>query len=193
LRIIAGTAKGRKLFPPRDRTIRPTSDRAREAVFNILDKEVVGAKVLDLFAGTGALGLEALSRGARQAVFIDLAKAAVTLIKKNVLLCGFSEQSLIIQRDLRKGLFFLQEFVAGEPFNLIFLDPPYGQGLGLEILNNIGRMQLLAANGQVVVEEETWAALPQRAGGLVLSDHRCYGEAGIWFYTWNKEKNNDCQ
>ena len=111
MRIIAGTAKGRRLFSPgrhkNNLRIRPTSDRARESLFNILGPlPVKGARVLDLFAGTGALGLEALSRGAEQAVLVDNDSGAITLIHKNITICGFSERTSVLRRDLMKGLFF---------------------------------------------------------------------------------------
>lgn len=106
MRIIAGIARGRKLISPGakggENEIRPTSDRAREALFNILGNDVCGARVLDLFAGTGALGLEALSRGADSALFIDKSQSAIGMINKNIQLTGFSDKVTILKRDLSK-------------------------------------------------------------------------------------------
>ncbi|NOQ66626.1 MAG: methyltransferase, partial [Desulfobacterales bacterium] len=110
MRIIGGTARGRRLQTPLNNTvtsaqpIRPTAERAREALFSIIGQEVKGATVLDLFAGTGALGLEALSRSAQQAVFIDNNLHALQLVGKNIELCGFSDRALVLKRDLSKGL-----------------------------------------------------------------------------------------
>ncbi len=113
MRIIAGTAKGRRLFsPPSSKggkgEIRPTSDRAREALFNVLAGHADGAQVLDLCAGTGAMGLEALSRGADHSVFVDNGRTALALIGKNIHACGFDDKSTVLQRDLFKGLSFLE-------------------------------------------------------------------------------------
>src|SRR5210317_1413655 len=117
--------------------IRPTSDRAREALFNIIGEEIRDAVVLDLFAGTGALGLEALSRSARRAVFVDSSSQAVRLINKNIDLCGFSDRTLVLKRDLSKGLYFLEKQLPESEFSIIFVDPPYRKGLGAIMLDEI--------------------------------------------------------
>ncbi|MGV1098799.1 16S rRNA (guanine(966)-N(2))-methyltransferase RsmD [Thiovibrio sp. JS02] len=185
MRIIAGSARGRKLQAPGDRfgkLIRPTSDRAREALFSILGSRVVGAKVLDLFAGTGALGLEALSRGASQAVFVDGHREVVGLIGKNIALCGFSERALVLRRDLRKGLAFLALGLAPAGFDLVFLDPPYGKKLGHELLAALSGGEHLAAEAIVVVEDGAGEQYPDQAGSLCCYDRRRYGEACFWLY-----------
>ena len=128
MRIIGGTARGRRLQTPPKSTvsrtgsqlIRPTADRAREALFNIIGKEVEDAVVLDLFAGTGALGLEALSRGAQSAAFVDKSSQSTDLIKKNIELCGFSDKSFVIKRDLAKSLSFLEKHAPNREFSIIF-------------------------------------------------------------------------
>ncbi|HSH13815.1 MAG TPA: RsmD family RNA methyltransferase, partial [Desulfurivibrionaceae bacterium] len=146
-----------------------------------------GAKVLDLYAGTGALGLEALSRGADLAVFVDLGDGAIALVKKNVELCGLSERSVIIRRDLTRGLSFLQEWSQVGGFDLIFLDPPYRQGLVDSFLLTLNELGLLAKNGLVVGEEGGEVELAESYPGLNLADRRRYGETGIWFYQHNQE------
>lgn len=195
MRIIGGVAKGRKLFAPGSRfkgpVIRPTSDRAREAVFNILGQHVHEAQVLDLFAGTAALGLEALSRGARSAVLIEKHPGAVGLIQKNIDICGFSDKSLLIKKDLSKGLFFLKGLLPKAVFSLVFLDPPYGKGLALKILTELASGLFLKPEAIVVAEESFDAELPAKLGCLLLFDKRCYGEAGFWFYKHHIAHDNE--
>lgn len=185
MRIISGSARGRKLLAPGQRfgdSVRPTSDRAREAIFNILAAKVMGARVLDLFAGTGALGLEALSRGALSAFFVDGQRSVLELIKKNVALCGFAERATVVQKDLAKGLAFLTTQPPGGGFDLVFLDPPYGGNLALRLLGSLAGGNFLAAKGIVVLEDAAGAEYPPTVGPLGCFDQRRYGEAGFWLY-----------
>ncbi|MFC1512845.1 16S rRNA (guanine(966)-N(2))-methyltransferase RsmD [Thermodesulfobacteriota bacterium] len=184
MRIIAGTAKGRRLYTPAksSRRIRPTADRSREALFSIIGQEVVGAAVLDLYAGTGALGLEALSRGAGSALFVDLHNEALGLIGKNIELCGFSERSRIIRRDVTKGLFFLEQTAPVTGFDLVFIDPPYGKELASKALADLASMTLLAKDGLVIAEEESGAEFAEAYQGLRLFDRRRYGDTGFWLF-----------
>lgn len=189
MRIIGGTAKGRKLFTPplHEKSIRPTSDRAREALFNILGKRVRDATVLDLFAGTGALGLEAFSRSARFVVFIDNNRLALQLIKKNILLCltgycGLCEIR-VVQHDLTKNLLLNKlphETHAG--FDLIFADPPYAQNMSLSILDIVNNSSLLTQNGLLIIEERHCVDLPSSMSTLERIDRRTYGETAFSLY-----------
>ena len=189
MRIISGIAKGRKLFtpPPHNKSIRPTSDKAREALFSILGKSIQGAKVLDLFAGTGAMGLEAFSRNADFVVFIDKNRLALDLIKKNIGLClsGYSGSCglRVIQHDLTKGLPPLHCIPKTEAgFDLIFADPPYGKNFSQSLLNAIAEINLLAENGRLIIEERFDISLPNTSAQLNLIDKRVYGETGFWLY-----------
>ena len=187
MRIIAGLARGRRLFAPGARggaAIRPTADRAREALFNILGREAVaGAAVLDLFAGTGALGLEALSRGAREAWFVDHTPLALGLIHQNLVACGFAEKAQVIRHDLLKGLSFGAKGSKPPPaFDLVFLDPPYRQGLWERLLLSLQEGGLLGDGAQVICEDDSAAELPEVVGSLWLHDRRRYGDTGFWFY-----------
>ena len=184
MRIIAGTAKGRRLFTPakNDRRIRPTADRAREALFSIIGSLVHQASVLDLYAGTGALALEALSRGAEFATLVDLHNEALSLITKNIELCGFSERSRIIRRDLTKGLSFLEQMVPPKGYDLVFIDPPYGKELATKALTFLGESSLLADDGLVIAEEKSSAVFADSYKRLYLSDCRRYGDTGFWLY-----------
>lgn len=182
MRIIGGTARGRKLLGPGKAKIRPTSDRAREALFNIVSPETRGKPVLDLFAGTGALGLEALSRGAATALFVDNHRQALDLVQKNIQLCGFSDRARIVKRDLTKGLSFLQEMLPTGGFSLIFADPPYLSGLGQTLLGEMREIGLVASEGLIVFEDAASEILPEKIGGLSLGDQRRYGDTGFWLY-----------
>lgn len=190
MRIISGSARGRKLAPPPQRNvnIRPTSDRAREALFNILGSRVEGSKVLDLFAGTGALALEAFSRGAARVIMVENHHAALNLIRKNLQIFppeAVSRQIAVIRHDLSKGL--PRELFRHEqnlPFDLIFLDPPYSKGLSLKILEWLGNQRsLLADDVLIVAEERSSEKLPNKQSILGLSDQRTYGDTGFWFYS----------
>jgi len=196
MRIIAGTARGRRLSSPGSGTfdIRPTSDRAREAVFNILAGQVAGARVLDLFAGTGALGLEALSRGAESAVFVDKSHSAVSLIGKNIQLCGFWEKSVVLKRDLTRSLSFLQPYTTtAGGFSLVFIDPPYKTLLAETVILELGKEQIVSPGGLLVAESSAGGQLPTEISVFSLVDKRVYGEAGFWFYKkkdMEKERDN---
>lgn len=189
MRIIGGTAKGRKLFSPplHEKGIRPTSDRAREALFNILGHTVRQATVLDLFAGTGALGLEAFSRNAQFVVFIDNNDLALQLIKRNILLClnGYTGdcQLRVVHHDLTKILSpnkLPEETSCG--FDLIFADPPYARNFSFSILEFVNNSSLLAQNGRLIVEEKRTIDLPASLAKLERIDRRVYGEAAFSFY-----------
>ena len=194
MRIIGGTAKGRRLQTPSKSSagpsdsllIRPTADRAREALFSIIGKAVEGSAVLDLFAGTGALGLEALSRGAQSAVFVDKSSRSIDLIKKNIELCGFSDKTFIIKRDLAKSLSSLEKFLPGKEFSMVFIDPPYRKALCLKILKELSTGNILAPAGLVVAEDDSGNELPESIGSLNMFDRRKYGDTGFWLYRANK-------
>ena len=189
MRIIGGKVKGRRLqTPPRIMAktpgllIRPTADRAREALFSIIGGKVQGAAVLDLYAGTGALGLEALSRGAELAVFVDNSTRAVQIINKNIGLCGFYDKTFLFKRDLSKGLSFLTKGLPETTFSVVFVDPPYRQDFSGFMLQELAKSSLLGPKALVVIEEDAFEEFPAQAGILTLIDQRRYGETGFWFY-----------
>ncbi len=186
MRIIAGTARGRKLFTPANGTkkshIRPTSDRAREALFSILGPLVEDAIVLDLFSGTGALGLEALSRGAQHALLVDNYQKAVDLIYKNINVCGFSGSATVLKRDIRKGLSFVNKAVPNANVDLVFLDPPYGKKIGYKILLEVGKAAFFHKDSVVVAEDYYDESMPDEIDRLRLFEQRRYGDTSFWFY-----------
>jgi len=178
MRIIAGKFRGKSVLSPPDDSIRPTADRVRESVFNILASRLGpsfdGLRVLDLFAGTGALGLEALSRGAAQAVFVDTGALARGLVRDNIQAFGVAGIAKLLRRDATD----LGPAGTMGPVDLVFLDPPYGQGLGEWALASLLAGGWLKPETVLVLEEsaETELALPD---GLVLDDRRIYGAAAI--------------
>ena len=181
MRIIAGRFKGRPLSAPKSREIRPTSDRLREAMFDILShrfpEALDGARVLDLFAGTGALGLEALSRGAATALFVDNGAEARALIRGNVEALACGGVTRIFRADASK----LGKAPAGPAFTLVFLDPPYELGLANPTLNALVTGGWLARNAMVVVEESLKAEVAAPAT-LTKLEERPYGDTKITLF-----------
>lgn len=180
MRIVAGKFRGRAIGGPSETDIRPTSDRLRETIFNILahayDDPVMNAAVIDLFAGTGAMGLEAISRGARRTLFVEEAAKARALIRANVDALGVGGETRIFRRDARK----LGEAPPGEKFTLAFLDPPYGQHLAEEALIAMREGHWLAPEALIVVEESLDAEV-ELPTGYKLLETRGYGATKIIF------------
>jgi 16S rRNA (guanine966-N2)-methyltransferase len=181
VRVIGGALKGRKLHPLRGMTIRPTSDYLRESIFNILAGSVEDAAVLDLFAGTGSLGIEALSRGAATAVFVDNSPQAIKTLIRNVQTCCLEEQSIILKRNVLRGLNFLQSF--GYIFDLIFIDPPYDKGCVKRTLQLIDHSGSISDSSAVIVEHSKRELLPVTVNCFILSDQRDYGKTLVSFYS----------
>ena len=152
MRVISGKSKGRKLKEPSDYAIRPTTDMVKESVFNIIQFDIEGRRVLDLFAGTGQLGIECLSRGASECTFVDMSAEAIALVKSNLKTCGLTGR--VVRDD---SLSFLKR---GERFDLIFLDPPYGSGLEAKAIEAVKEFDILTRGGIMVVETRPETALP---------------------------------
>ena len=183
MRITGGNIRGRKLASFKGTGIRPTSDRAREAVFNLLGQDLDGCSVLDLFAGTGAFGLDALSRGALRAVFVDGSLEAVSLIKRNIALCGFEERSEVIRADLQ--VFLDPERASGLPggFHLVFIDPPYRSGLVPAICRALAARRLLEPRARIVAETAKSEPVPEVIEGFFAARVRTYGDTKISIYS----------
>ena len=179
MRIIGGQLRGKKLISPRDRSVRPTSDRLRETIFNILASQVEGAAVLDLFAGTGALGIEALSRGAVSAWFVDRSRTTLSLLEKNLSACRLKDRSRCIRRDLEKDYHFLK--TADPAFSLVFIDPPYARGLVQPALERLLKSRAMTPGALVVVEHSSAEPLASPGEGYRLEDQRRYGKTLVSF------------
>ncbi len=182
MRIVAGTAKGRALAGPKQTSmhIRPTADRVRETIFNMLGQFLDGQAVLDLYAGTGALGLEALSRGAGRAVLVDQDREAQALCRENTDHLGFTRQVELLAQPAARALEALGR--RGERFELIFADPPYAARVVETVLDGVVGAGVLAPSGMVVVEHDKREAAPDTHGGLTREDQRRFGDTLVSFY-----------
>jgi 16S rRNA (guanine(966)-N(2))-methyltransferase RsmD len=177
MRVIAGQARGVRLVAPKGTQIRPTLDRVRESLFNILAPRVEGARFLDLFAGTGANGIEALSRGAAEAIFVDSDAQSLQCVEENLrrtrLEAGARRLRMVLPRELA---------ALHGPFDLIFADPPYRFPEYAELLEGVSARGLLAAGGLLVVEHERRVELPEAVGNLTRTRQARYGDTLLSFY-----------
>jgi 16S rRNA (guanine(966)-N(2))-methyltransferase RsmD len=181
LRVISGKCKGKKLFALNGLSLRPTSDRVKEAIFDILQKFPPGKNVLDLFAGTGALGIEALSRGAQRAVFVEGSARSGAVLRRNIEACRLSGQAEVLSKEVQAGLKALEE--REDSFDVIFLDPPYGKGLAYRALENLSQSRILSVNALIVAEhspDEDVSSIPS----LERIDRRKYGGTEVSFFRW---------
>ena len=177
MRVITGTARGRKLRELPGMDTRPTTDKVKESIFNIVQFDVEGRRVLDLFAGTGQLGIEALSRGAERCVFVDASREAVKVVKENVELTGFENQSRVQQGD---AIAFLTS--CREKFALCFLDPPYASDLLDKALEKIADIDIMAENGIIVCESAIDRLLPQLPSPYEMGREYRYGKIKLTLY-----------
>jgi 16S rRNA (guanine966-N2)-methyltransferase len=185
MRIISGTCRGKKLSPLPGRDIRPTSDRVRESIFNIIRDSVSGARVLDLFAGTGALGIEALSRGASMTAFVDISPSACRIIQANCDMCRVSDRARVICHDLSVSL---PRGLGERPFDLVFLDPPYGRGLIETTLNQPYFNEIITQDTLLVAEHGALETPFSTISGLDIRDQRKYGKTRITFFNPRNEQ-----
>lgn len=176
MRVIAGDYKGRKLQPPADNSVRPTTDKVKEALFSILTEKIWGSRVLDLFSGTGNLGIEALSRGASECIFGDNSRDSLRLIKNNIAHCK-AEGARVIPGDFKKILMNLD----GQ-FDIILLDPPYGQGFLEPCFELIRQQDLLAEGGCIVAEHRREEKMPDELYGFEKVKERKYGVIMLSIY-----------
>ena len=182
MRVIAGTYKSRILKSLKGLSLRPTSDRLRETLFNVLAPHISGSRFVDLFAGTGAIGVEALSRGAAEAVFIENHAPSVALIKKNLESLGITKDATILAADALRGL---AQLAAGKSpgYDIVFLDPPYAAAADyFRVLEFLGTADLLAPGGLVVSEHRRSFDLPEAAGTLSRFRVLKQGDAALSFY-----------
>jgi 16S rRNA (guanine966-N2)-methyltransferase len=179
MRVVAGTAKGLHLDAPKGRDVRPTADRVREALFSSLGERVRGAAVLDLFGGTGALAIEALSRGAASAVIAEQNPRTADVIAQNLERTRLAERARIVRGDALKALPRLAS--QGQRFDLVFIDPPYASDLAERALSGLAEHGLLADGATVVVERERRKVLPE-VPGLAVSAEKAYGDTALTFF-----------
>ena len=177
MRVISGVHRGRRLLGPKGHAIRPTSDRVKEALFSILGARIVGARVLDLYAGTGAIGIEALSRGAMHVTFVESHREALRLVESNLRQCGFLESSTICACQARK--FFSHPTYGGGPYDIVFCDPPYESASDLMALVNEWNGHWLADAAMVILEHGRKTVLPMTVGPLYQVKRYDYGDTAL--------------
>jgi 16S rRNA (guanine966-N2)-methyltransferase len=182
MRIVAGALRGKKLVALRGTDTRPTADRIRESIFNILGTRVRETVVLDLFAGTGALSLEALSRGAGHATLLENNKQAMETIQRNIEACGFQTKTDLLKWDISRGLHCIR--VHQPPFDLVFMDPPYGKGFIRPALEALHRAGGLAARALVIIEHGNAERLTRLPEFFEISDQRRYGKTLVCFASY---------
>lgn len=166
---------------PKGLNIRPTPDKVREAIFNIMGQDLSGQMVLDLFAGTGSLGMEALSRGAQYVLFIDNSQQSINLIKKNLAFCRYNDSGATLRSDLRNGIPQNQTLLK-KPFDLVFLDPPYRKNFIPLILVGLSDLHLLSSGSRVITESWKTESLPVSFRSFEMVDTRTYGDTKISMY-----------
>ncbi len=179
MRVIAGKARGTRLSSVKGLSTRPTGDRVKEALFNILGQKVAGSSFLDLFAGSGAIGLEALSRGAEQVIWVDADRACCAQIRKNLARTKLAGGT-VYASDVFAALGRLEK--QGQKFDIIFLDPPYNRGLAEKTITRLAHTALLKAGGIIIAEASKKEEGPPSVSKLCLEQVRTYGETALWFY-----------
>jgi len=186
MRIITGSARGRRLKELEGMETRPTTDRVKEGMFSVLQFDIEGRRVLDLFAGTGQLGIECLSRGAASAVFVDRRADAVKLIRENLKITELSDRARVVSGDSMEYLKALRE-----KFDLILLDPPYAEGLLEMAIAHIAKFDILAPHGIIVAEHPVDKALPALALPYKLHRTYRYGKIGMTVYRRGGNEENE--
>lgn len=180
MRIISGVAKGRKLKMIRGLLIRPMLDSIKESIFNIIRNRIIGSNVLDLYAGSGSLCFEAISRGAKEGVLVDKSNLSCRLIKENVDLLGFKDMVKIIKRDCLSAIKFLNENMY--KFKIIFSDPPFNNNLSEKTLKVLAEYDILNSDCLVIARHHKKEIISSQINCLKLSDRRIYGDSIVSFY-----------
>jgi 16S rRNA (guanine(966)-N(2))-methyltransferase RsmD len=185
MRVITGIAGGRKLKSPEGEAVRPTTDQVKQAIFNILQFDLEGRRVLDLFGGTGQLGIEALSRGASYCLFADASRKSLNLVKQNLDHCKVEEETRIAAGDYSKVLKSLAGRIEDgreEPFDIILLDPPYDAGFLDEVFRLIAEGGVLSSGGIIVAEHRKQIEMPDELYGFTRTKERRYGVVKLSIY-----------
>ncbi len=184
MRVIAGSARGRKLQTLEGFDVRPTTDKVKEAIFSSIQFDIPGATVLDLFAGSGQMGIESLSRGAEKAVFVDMSAKSLNVTKSNIASLDMQESALCYQAD---GRDFLR--TDRNRYHIVFLDPPYNKGLIEEVLPLLE--ERMVAGGKVICEHESELNLPESIGSLTMKKKYRYGKINVTVYISREEEAED--
>lgn len=180
MRVISGKARGLKLNAPKNDDVRPTTDRVKESLFNMINSYIMDSDVLDLFAGTGSLGIECLSRGSNKCIFVDNSKESINIVKSNIKKARVESESTILNLDFKSAINSLG--LKNEKFDIIFMDPPYYKNMFSDALGSIDNKNLLKEDGIIVVEHDTKDKFPDNIGRLYKTRDKKYGNTTITFY-----------
>lgn len=185
MRILAGKAKGRKILTLATKEARPTLQIVRKSIFDIIAEDVPGAHVLDLYAGPGSLGLEALSRGSQKVTFVDENRRVLDKLTENIERLGFHEKTQLVNEDVVKTLFRLSR--GGKKYDIVFVDPPYKSNLVSGMIEALEVCDILRNRGSLIIEHSKHIELPHRIGWLTLWKMREFGETRVSFYRRQEE------
>lgn len=186
MKVLGGKAKGRKIATVRGRKTRPTLQSVKKSIFDTLGTEVVGAKVLDLFAGTGSLGVEALSRGSKEVTFVEVNRRVLDKLRENLSLLGFDKQSKLVNQDALRVVRRLWK--EGIKYKIVFADPPYGNNLIFNIIEIFRVCDIFESGAFLVIEHSKKIDLPHQIGHLTLSNTKKFGETCVSLYRKEKEQ-----
>ena len=180
MRVISGKARGLKLNTPKNDDVRPTTDRVKESLFNMINSYIMDSEILDLFAGTGSLGIECLSRGANQCIFVDNSKESINIVKSNIKKARVENESIVLNLDFKSAINSLS--LKNKQFDVIFMDPPYYKNMFSDALSAVDNNNLLKEDGIIVVEHDTVDKFPDNMGRLYKSREKKYGNTTLTFY-----------
>lgn len=180
MRVISGKARGLKLNTPKNEDVRPTTDRVKESLFNIINGYIIDGDVLDLFAGTGSLGIECLSRGANKCVFVDVNKTSIDIVKSNIKKARVEDNAEILNIDYKSAIERVKN--KNYKFDIIFMDPPYYENMFIDSLKKIDESDILKDDGIIVVEHDTKQKFPESIGKLIKDRSKKYGNTTLTFY-----------
>ena len=180
MRVISGKVRGLKLNAPKNQDVRPTTDRVKENLFNMISSYIMDSNILDLFAGTGSLGIECLSRGAKNCVFVDISKESIAIVKSNIKKARVENESTVLNLDFKDAVSRLQG--QKSKFDVIFMDPPYYKEMFVDALEKIDNANLLDEDGIIVVEHDTKDILPDKVNRLEKTKDKKYGNTTLTFY-----------
>ncbi len=180
MRVISGKVRGLKLNAPKNDDVRPTTDRVKETLFNMINSYIMDSDILDLFAGTGSLGIECLSRGANKCVFVDSSKESINIVKSNIKKARVENESTVLNIDFKGAIKSLS--LKNQQFDVIFMDPPYYKNMFSDALNAVDSNNLLKEDGIIVVEHDTADEFPEEIGRLYKTKDKKMGNTTMTFY-----------
>ena len=186
MRVITGSARGRRLRTLEGSDVRPTTDRVKEAVFSVIQFDIEGRRILDLFAGSGQMGIEALSRGACEAVFVDNSPRSVEVVRENLRTCGMTKAAVVVQGDAQS---YLAPRAGRAEFDFAFLDPPYGKGILQSVLGTVASVMKPA--GVIICESPADEVLPDHVEGFKADRQYRYGKIKVTFYRASRENDSE--